>query len=165
MADRWNLKYFYKTMFSIVYILVNLTFEIYFICLNKYSLRTSLVLISTVAFEIILSDIIEEHSISILCTSWSQLTGTIWNNSHEIFKSSIVFVGKGEGDWNSYSLTWSISWLLMPWLLSMPRHQQPWYCLCRIGTSLSYIRKDFNYLCHIIMEEWHKIWINVFVLS
>ena len=30
---------------------------------------------------------------------------------------------------------------------------------CRIGRSLSYSRKDFNYLCHVNMEEWHKIWI------
>ena len=50
-------------------------------------------------------------------------------------------------------LTRSISWLLMPWLLSSPWHQQPWYCLCRIGRSLSYLRKDFNYLCHINVEE------------
>ena len=39
-------------------------------------------------------------------------------------------------------LTRSISWLL----LSSPGHQQPWYWLCRIGTSLSYLRMDFNYL-------------------
>ena len=26
-------------------------------------------------------------------------------------------------------LTWSISWLLMPWLLASPGHQQPWYWL------------------------------------
>ena len=53
--------------------------------------------------------------------------------------------------------TRSISWLLMPWLLSSPEHQQPWYWLCRIGRSLSYLRKDFNYLCHINVEKWHKI--------
>ena len=40
----------------------------------------------------------------------------------------------------------SISWLLMPRLLSSPGHQQPWYWLCRIGMSLSYLREDFNYL-------------------
>ena len=62
-------------------------------------------------------------------------------------------------------LTRSISWLLMPWLLSSPGHQQPWCWLCRIGRSLSYLRKDFNYLCHIIVEEWHKMEINVFVPS
>ena len=33
-------------------------------------------------------------------------------------------------------LTRSISWLLMPWLLTSPGHQQPWhYWLCRICKS------------------------------
>ena len=36
-------------------------------------------------------------------------------------------------------LTGSISWLLMPWLLVSPGHQQPWYWLCRIvGPCLSW---------------------------
>ena len=61
--------------------------------------------------------------------------------------------------------TRSISLLLMPWLLSSPGHQQPWYWLCRIASSLTYLRKNFNYLCHINAEEWHKIWIYVYVLS
>ena len=30
------------------------------------------------------------------------------------------------------ALTSSISWLLMPWLLASPGHQQPWYWLCKI---------------------------------
>ena len=42
-------------------------------------------------------------------------------------------------------LTRSISWLLMPWLLTSPGHQQPWYRLCRIDRFLSYLRKDLNY--------------------
>ena len=42
-------------------------------------------------------------------------------------------------------LTRSLSWLLMPWLLTLPRHQHPWYWLCRICKSLSY-------LCHIDVE-------------
>ena len=54
-------------------------------------------------------------------------------------------------------LTRSISWLLMPWLLPSPRHQHPWYWLCRIGKFLSYFRKDFNYLCYVSVEEWHKM--------
>ena len=54
-------------------------------------------------------------------------------------------------------LTRSISWLLMPWLLTSPGHQQPWYWLCRIGRFLSYLRKDFNYLSHINLEKWHKM--------
>ena len=54
-------------------------------------------------------------------------------------------------------LTRSISWLLMPWLLTSPEHQQPWYWLCKIGRSLSYSRRNFNYLCLISVEEWHKM--------
>ena len=41
-------------------------------------------------------------------------------------------------------LTMSISWLLMPWLLTSPGHPQPWYWLCRICRPWSYLRKDFN---------------------
>ena len=54
-------------------------------------------------------------------------------------------------------LTRSISWLLKPWLLTSPGHQQPWYRLYRICRSLSYMRKDFKDLCHINVEEWHKM--------
>ena len=54
-------------------------------------------------------------------------------------------------------LTSPISWLLMPWLLASPGHQQPWYWLCRIGKFLSYSRGNFNYLCLISVEEWHKM--------
>ena len=49
-------------------------------------------------------------------------------------------------------LTRSVSWLLMPWFLTSPGHQQPWYWLCRICRSRSYLRKDFKYLCHINVE-------------
>ena len=49
---------------------------------------------------------------------------------------------------SNLDLTRSIWWLLM--------HQQPWYWLCRIGRSLSYLRKGFNYPCLIIVDEWHK---------
>ena len=54
-------------------------------------------------------------------------------------------------------LTRSISWLLMPWLLTSPGHQQPWYWLWRIGIFLSYLRKDFNYLRRTNVEKWHKM--------
>ena len=46
-------------------------------------------------------------------------------------------------------LTRSISWLMMPWFVTSPGHQQPWYWLCRLGRSWSYLRKDFKYLCHV----------------
>ena len=54
-------------------------------------------------------------------------------------------------------LTRSISWLLMLWLLASPGHPEQWYWLCRIGRSLSYSRKDFNYMCHINAKEWHQL--------
>ena len=39
------------------------------------------------------------------------------------------------------SLARSISWLLMPWLLTSPGHHQPWYWLCRIsGPGLTWGR-------------------------
>ena len=37
-------------------------------------------------------------------------------------------------------LTRSISWLLMPWLLTSPGHQQPWYWQCRICSCLTWGR-------------------------
>ena len=48
----------------------------------------------------------------------------------------------------------SISWLLMPWLLTSSGHQQPWYWL---GRFLPYLRKDFNYLRRTNVEKWHKM--------
>ena len=54
-------------------------------------------------------------------------------------------------------LTRSISWLLMPWLLASPGHQYPWYWPCRIGRSIPYWREYFTYLCHVNMEECHKM--------
>ena len=49
-------------------------------------------------------------------------------------------------------LTRPISWLLMPWRRKETGHQQPWYWLCRICRSWSYLRKDFKYMCHINVE-------------
>ena len=43
-------------------------------------------------------------------------------------------------------LTRSITWLLRPWPLTSPEHQQPCYWLCRICRSWSYLRKEFKYL-------------------
>ena len=53
-------------------------------------------------------------------------------------------------------LTRSISWLLMPWLLTLPGHQQPWYWLYRICRSFSFLGKDFKYMCQINVEEWQN---------
>ena len=62
-------------------------------------------------------------------------------------------------------LTRSISWLLMPWLLTSPGHQQPWYWLYRICLSISYLRKCFKNLCQINVEEWHEMQIYVYIPS
>ena len=37
------------------------------------------------------------------------------------------------------------------------KNQQTWHWLCRIGTFLSYMRKDFYYLCHVREEECDEI--------
>ena len=86
---------------------------------------------------------------------------TLLNHAHKMVllcvsntKSSLTLSMQG----SSYpSLTKSISWLLMPWLLASPGHQHPWFWLCRIGKFLSYTRKDFNYLWHIKVEEWQQM--------
>ena len=58
----------------------------------------------------------------------------------------------------------SIPWLLMPWLLASPGHQQPWYWLCEIGKSWSFAWKDYNYLCHVCVQEGYGLEIHVFIL-
>ena len=65
---------------------------------------------------------------------------------------------------SNLGLTRSISWQLMPWLLTSPGHQQPWYWLFRICRS-SYLRRCLKYLCEINVEEWHKMQIYVYVSS
>ena len=56
----------------------------------------------------------------------------------------------------------TIAWLLMPCTHALPGHQQPWYWLCRINRSLSFMGKEFNYLHNLIitirfpiLEWWH----------
>ena len=48
--------------------------------------------------------------------------------------------------------------LLMPWLLAsqdISTHDTDY--IEQVGEFLSYLRKDFNYLCHVNMEAWHKM--------
>ena len=73
-----------------------------------------------------------------------------WSYIHNNRKSDLTLNVRGPS-W--LGLTRSISWLLMPWLLASPGHQQPWHWLCRIGGSLFYSRRNFNYLCLISVEE------------
>ena len=54
------------------------------------------------------------------------------------------------------SLTRSISWLLMPWLLPSPGNRQPWYWLYRVCRSF-FSLKDFKYLYNSNVEKWHKM--------
>ena len=58
-------------------------------------------------------------------------------------------------------LTRSISWLLMPWLLT----SVAMILLYRMCRSFSYLRKDFKYVCHINVEEWHEMQISIYVSS
>ena len=53
--------------------------------------------------------------------------------------------------------TRSTPWLLMPWLLVLPCHQQPWYWLYRIYRTLSSTRKNINYLHHLSAEKFKKL--------
>ena len=68
------------------------------------------------------------------------------------FVAGIDLPHQGVVDSYNLGLTRSISWLLMPLLLMSPWHQQPWYWLCGINRSWSYLRKDFKYLCHTNVE-------------
>ena len=51
----------------------------------------------------------------------------------------------------------SIPWLLMPWLLASPWHQQPWYWIYRTNKSLTFMRQVFNYLHHPWFKELQKM--------
>ena len=57
------------------------------------------------------------------------------------------------------------SYLGLVMLLESPGHQQPWYWQCKTGWPLTYLRKKFNYLCHINVVEWHKMSPYVYVPS
>ena len=66
-------------------------------------------------------------------------------------------------------LTRSISWLPMPWLRTSPGHPQPWYWLCIICRSWSYLinvelsSKLFWFYELFIWKQCYKIcpWINL----
>ena len=82
------------------------------------------------------------------CSSWCECSFLITSNLFQFAFCLTLNVRVP-----SYlDLTRSISWLLMPWLLVSPGHQQPWYWLCRICKSWSYLRKDFKYMCQINVE-------------
>ena len=46
---------------------------------------------------------------------------------------------------------------LAPCVANSLRYQQSWYWVCRAGKFLSYMRKEYNYLCHVSVGEWNKL--------
>ena len=101
-----------------------------------------------------------------LMVLWHQLESSFPGNLSDEYQNYILNLlphlpGANELTLNVWRLSYpgltrSVSWSLMPWLLALPGHQQPWYWLCRqgISRSLSYMRKNFNYLCCVSVEEW-----------
>ena len=89
--------------------------------------------------------------------SWSRIYMACFINLLHVYKSCLLKLTFNVRGPSYLGLTRPISWLLMPWLLTSPGHQQPWYWLCRIGRFLFYLRKDFNYLRRINVEKWHKM--------
>ena len=93
------------------------------------------------------------------------------------FHITSPFVGESEGGQKykkrlnltcgkSYpGLTSSLSWMLLPWFLASPGHQQPWYWLLIPGRSFPYTGKNFKYLRHINVEEYICIYINVYIYA
>ena len=61
--------------------------------------------------------------------------------------------------------------LLIPWLLLLPGHQQPWYWICSLNASLTYIlrkhlticatsvlRNDRKYKCNVAISKRNSAW-------
>ena len=51
----------------------------------------------------------------------------------------------------------TMTWLLMVMVMLGTRASASWYCLCRMNRSLSSMRKDSDYLCHLKtlnVEKW-----------
>ena len=57
--------------------------------------------------------------------------------------------------------TRSISWLLIPWLLTSPWYHQTWYWPYEMCRPMSSIKKDFHHRYHFSAEEWFKIQIRI----
>ena len=73
----------------------------------------------------------------IIGTSCRTRLGNHWLNRMEAVIFTASFNPWRARELSYLGLTRSISWLLMPWLLTSPGHQQPWYWLYRICRSLS----------------------------
>ena len=59
----------------------------------------------------------------------------VWSQTITLLSNSCILLTLNVRGPSYLGITRSISWLLMPWLLTSPGHQQPWYWLCRIGMS------------------------------
>ena len=53
-------------------------------------------------------------------------------------------------------ITRSTLWLLMPWLLALPGHQQSQYCLCRMHRFLASMREVLNNPYHFNVDKWQN---------
>ena len=59
--------------------------------------------------------------------------------------------------WREYSeRSRSIPCLLMPWLLTSPGHQQPWYWPWGINWSLWSMEEDLRYLRYLMLRNYRK---------
>ena len=59
----------------------------------------------------------------------------------------------------------TLSWDYVGSHLASPGHHQPWQGLSKIGRSLSYTRKDFNYLRRVNVAQWYRMWIYAYASS
>ena len=55
----------------------------------------------------------------------------------------------------------SIPFLLMPWLLKSPEHQQTWYCQCRIGNMKGYSFVNLVFCTWTNSKIWYEMWIHL----
>ena len=148
----------------------------HFICHIRYGEMTHSSLIprgcSSSSKNVIFQLILKIDAMNIFCEIAPMCHRNHWWQVNIVWGNGLVPLGNGplleliltlNVRGSSYlGLTRSISWLLMPWLLTSPRHQQPWYWLYRICRSF-YLRKCFKSLCQINVEEWHKMQIYMFM--
>ena len=59
-----------------------------------------------------------------------------------------------------FGITRSISWLLMPWRLASPGHQQPWYWRSTMWIIRSSSGVNFNNLQCFVVKEWCEMQIH-----